>query len=50
MRELKKDEVSQVAGGAVPLAALAVKGVTWVVSIAGAATAAYYAREFVSDS
>ncbi|MDO9518677.1 MAG: class IIb bacteriocin, lactobin A/cerein 7B family [Pseudohongiella sp.] len=50
MRELKKDEVSQVAGGAVPLAALVVKGATWVIATVGGATAAYYAKEYVSNS
>jgi lactobin A/cerein 7B family class IIb bacteriocin len=50
MRELSVDEVNQVNGGAVPIAAVFVKVVTWAATTAGAAAAFHYAKEFVSNS
>lgn len=50
MRELDSNEVSQISGGAVPLAALVVKGVTWAVATVGGAAVGYYMHEFVSNS
>lgn len=50
MRELKAEEISLIGGGVVPLAAVAVKVVTWVAATAGAATAFHYAKEFVPNS
>lgn len=50
MRELNEDEIVQINGGAVPLAVVAVKLVTWAVATVGGAAVGYFVHEFVSNS
>jgi lactobin A/cerein 7B family class IIb bacteriocin len=50
MRELSIDEVNQVNGGAVPIAAFVVKGIALIGGTAGMVAAAHYTYEYLMGS